>query len=134
MNILLDSHIAIWAVLDDGRLSQKARDLLLDEGNNIYYSAVSVLEVDLKTKSRNNNLEFTTDDFIEMCDEAGYYQLSLDAESISRANYLEWAGEGSEHKDPFDRILLAQAIVENMRLLTHDAKISQFKQNCVISV
>ncbi len=134
MNILLDSHIAIWAVLDDGRLSQKARDLLLDEGNNIYYSAVSVLEVDLKTKSRNNNLEFTTDDFIEMCNEAGYYQLSLDAESISRANYLEWAGEGSEHKDPFDRILLAQAIVENMRLLTHDAKISQFKQNCVISV
>lgn len=134
MNILLDSHIAIWAVLDDGRLSQKARDLLLDEGNNIYYSAVSVLEVDLKTKSRNNNLEFTTDDFIEMCDEAGYYQLSLDAESISRANYLEWTGEGSEHKDPFDRILLAQAIVENMRLLTHDVKISQFKQNCVISV
>ena len=121
-------------MLDDRRLSQKARDLLLDEGNNIYYSAVSVLEVDLKTKSRNNNLEFTTDDFIEMCDEAGYYQLSLDAESISRANYLEWAGEGSEHKDPFDRILLAQAIVENMRLLTHDAKISQFKQNCVISV
>lgn len=81
-------------MLDDRRLSQKARDLLLDEGNNIYYSAVSVLEVDMKTKSRNKNLEFTTDDFIEMCNEAGYYQLSLDAESISRANYLEWAGEG----------------------------------------
>ena len=44
MNILLDTHIAIWAITDDRRLSKNARDYLLDPGNNIYYSAASVLE------------------------------------------------------------------------------------------
>ena len=134
MNILLDSHIAIWAVLDDKRLKKKARDYLLDEGNNIYYSAATVFEVDIKKKSKNDNLEFTTDDFIEMCEESGYIQLPLSAEAIARANHLEWIGKGSEHQDPFDRILLAQAIVENMRFMTSDSKIPQFKQNCVIEV
>ena len=134
MNILLDSHIAIWAVLDDKRLKKKAREYLLDEGNNIYYSAASVFEVDIKKKSRNDNLEFNTDEFIELCEESGYIQLPLSAEAIAFANHLEWIGTGSEHQDPFDRILLAQAIVENMHFMTSDSKIPQFKQNCVIDV
>ena len=134
MNILLDSHIAIWAILDDKRLKEKARDFLLDEGNNIYYSAATVLEVDIKSKSRNNNIEFTTDEFIDMCDQSGYIQLPLSSEAIAYANHLVWAGEGVEHRDPFDRIFLAQAIVENMHFMTHDTLISQFKQNCVILV
>ena len=71
MNILLDTHIAIWAITDDRRLTKKARDIILDPISNLYYSAASVLEVDLKTKSRNsilwilafgnkNNLQYET--------------------------------------------------------------------------
>lgn len=134
MNILLDSCIAIWAVLDDKRLKKKARDYLLDEGNNIYYSAATVFEVDLKKKSRNDNLEFSTDEFIELCEESGYLHLPLSGEAIAYANHLEWIGKVSEHQDPFDRILLAHAIVENMHFMTGDSKIPQFKQNCVIEV
>ena len=52
MNILLDTHIVIWAITDDKRLTKKARDIILDPISNLYYSAASVLEVDLKTKSR----------------------------------------------------------------------------------
>ena len=134
MNILLDTHIALWSMTDDHRLSKTARDLLLDPGNNLYYSAASVLEVDMKTKSRKNNLEFTTDDFIRECQDAGYIHLPLTEMHIAETNRLIWEGSGEEHREPFDRILLAQAITEGMHFLTHDDKIPQFKQNCVISV
>ncbi len=134
MNILLDTHIAIWAITDDKRLTKKARDLLLDPGNNLYYSSASVFEVDIKTKSRKNNLEFTTDDFVEMCHEAGYIPSPLRETYLTAANKLVWAGDGEEHKEPFDRILLAQAIAENMHFMTSDEKIPKFKQNCVIEV
>ena len=63
MNILLDTHIAVWAITDDSRLSKKARDILLDSGNNIYYSVISTMEISLKRKSKSNNLEFSTEEF-----------------------------------------------------------------------
>ena len=134
MNILLDTHIAIWAITDDKRLTKKARDLILDTGNNLYYSAASVFEVDIKTKSRKNNLEFTTDEFVEMCHEAGYIHSPLKETHLMAANKLIWEGEGEEHKEPFDRILRAQAMTENMHFMTSDGKIPCFKHNCVIAV
>ena len=134
MNILLDTHIAIWAITDDPRLSEQAREIILDIGNNIYISAVSTLEVNNKRKSRNNNLEFTTEEFIACCEEAGYIQLPLESRHIAAENSLRWANEGEEHKDPYDRILLAQAKTENMHLLTHDRMIPMFDEKCVISV
>ena len=75
MKILLDTHIAVWAITDDDRLSEKARKLLLDPQNRIYLSAVSVLEVNNKRKSKSNNLEFTTAQFVEYCRIAGYIEL-----------------------------------------------------------
>ena len=134
MNILIDTHIAIWAITDDKRLKNKARDLILDAGNNIYFSALSVLEVDMKTKSRTNNLEFSTEEFTDLCRQAGYLLSPLTDVHITGANKLEWIGEGNAHKDPFDRILLAQAIAENMHFMTSDSKIGRFRQNCVIEV
>ena len=65
MNILLDTHIAVWAITDDPRLSARAREIILDPDNSIYISAVSTLEVNNKRKSKKNNLEFTTEEFIE---------------------------------------------------------------------
>ena len=134
MNILMDTHIAVWALTDDKRLKASARELILDPMNNLYYSAASVFEVDIKTKSRHNNLTFTTDEFVEMCQRAGYIHLPLKAGHIVKAGSLIWDGNGEEHKEPFDRILLAQAVEENMRFITSDAKIPMFRQKCVISV
>ncbi len=134
MNILLDTHIAIWAISDDKRLDKYARDLLLDPGNNLYYSAVSVLEVDMKSKSKNNNLNFSSEDFIKYCQLAGYIQSPLKEGHIVGANHLMWNGKTDEHRDPFDRILLAQAIAEKMHFMTADTKISHFKTNNIIMV
>ena len=134
MNILLDTHIVIWAITDDRRLKQNARKLILDSRNNLFYSSASVFEVDIKTKSRHNNLEFTTDEFVEMCHDAGYIQSPMKESHIIGARHLVWKGAGSEHMEPFDRILLAQAMSENMHFMTSDGKIPLFEQNCVISV
>ena len=102
--------------------------------NNLYYSSVSIVEVDLKTKSKNNNLEFTTEQFTQKCRGAGYIPLPFKESHLLRANKLIWDGEGDEHRDPFDRVLLAQAMVEEMYFITHDDLIPKFKQNCVIVV
>ena len=88
MNILLDTHIAVWAITDDPRLTAKARNLLLDPSNNIFISAVSTLEVNNKRKSKSNNLEFTTEQFIESCEEAGYIELGNDSPGLDHVSRL----------------------------------------------
>lgn len=134
MNILLDTHIAIWAITDDVRLTKQAREIILDADNNIYISAVSTLEVNNKRKSKKNNLEFTTEEFIENCDGAGYIQLPLQSKHLKTENTLKWGGKGEEHKDPYDRLLLAQAKAEGLHLMTHDEMISLFDEQCILSV
>ena len=134
MNILLDTHITIWISTGDKRLSKSAQNILLAPENRIYYSTASVIEVDWKTKSKKNNLEFSTDDYIEMCHDSRFIPAPLKEQYIVESNHLIWDGIGSEHKDPFDRMLLAQAMVEGMKFMTHDDKIAMFRQNCVILV
>ncbi|MBQ4514507.1 MAG: type II toxin-antitoxin system VapC family toxin [Anaerolineaceae bacterium] len=134
MNILLDTHIAVWAIVDDPRLSNKARDLLLDPANTIYYSSVSTLEINNKTKSKKNNLEFSTQEFVENCEAAGFIELPLFSRHFTSESSLKWGGDGKEHKDPYDRLLLAQALEENYCFMTHDEMIRCFDENCIIAV
>ena len=65
MNILLDTHIALWAISDDPKLPKKAKELILDPDNTIYYSAVSMWEVMLKHDSQKNNLDLTAAEFAD---------------------------------------------------------------------
>lgn len=134
MNILLDTHIAIWAITDDSRLSSKARDLLLNASNNIFFSAVNTLEVNNKRKRKSNNLEFTTSDFVESCLDAGFIELPLLSRHFIAENNLVWNRESEPHKDPYDRLLLAQAKSENCFLMTHDSIIPLFDEKCIIPV
>ena len=134
MNILLDTHIVIQAIANHKFLTDEARAIILNPENTLYYSAVSVIEVDWKTKSKSNNLDYTVDQFLQKCRESKYVASPLKEEYIVAANHLIWDGDGFEHRDPFDRMLLAQAMTENMKFMTHDEKISKFRQDCVILV
>ena len=134
MNILLDTHIAIWALNDDPKLSAKARELILEPGNTIYYSAVSVWEVLLKHARRPLNITFDETDFSEGCQEAGYIPLALADKHILAVRALSRIPGSKEHSDPFDRLLLAQAKVEDMLFLTHDELIPGYGEKCVILV
>lgn len=138
MNILIDTHIAVWAATDDPRLSKKARDLLLDPGNNIYYSSVSTMEISIKRKSKNkkkaDELNVTTEEFVKDCEGSGYIELPLKSSHVIAEETLKWGGDGDEHRDPFDRLLLAQAKVEKYGFMTHDHMIPLFDEKGIIKV
>ena len=134
MNLLLDTHIAIWALNDDNALSAKARELILDPDNTIYYSTVSVWEVLLKHVTRPENIPFDEADFSEGCKEAGFIPLSLSDKHILAVRTLSRPADSREHNDPFDRLLISQAKVENLSFLTHDALIPDYQEKCIISV
>ena len=134
MNLLLDTHIAIWALNDSPELSVNARKLLLDPDNNIYYSSVSVWEVLLKHIKHPNNIPFNESDFSEGCKDAGFIPLNLSDKHILTVRTLRRTEGAKEHNDPFDRLLLSQAKTENMSFLTHDELISDYNEKCVILV
>ncbi len=134
MNLLLDTHVAIWALNDDPALSEKARDLILDSDNTIYYSTLSVWEVLLKHSRRPDNIPFDEKDFSEGCLSAGFVPLSLFDKHILAVHTLRRSKDAKEHNDPFDKLLVAQAKVENMFFLTHDELISGYQENCIITI
>ena len=134
MNLLLDTHIAIWALNDDPALSLKARKLILDPDNTIYYSTVSVWEVLLKHARRPDNIPFDEADFSEGCKEAGFVPLGLSDKHILAVHTLSRPSDCKEHNDPFDKLLIAQAKVENLSFLTHDELIPDYEEKCIISV
>ena len=134
MNILLDTHVALWSIADHPRLSKKARDLITDPDNTIYYSAVSVWEILLKHDSPKNNLTLTPEDFITYCEDAGYVALNMKPKHIVTASKLDTSGVDKYHSDPFDRLLLSQAKSENFTFLTHDDKFPLYKEKCIAMI
>lgn len=134
MNLLLDTHIAIWALNDDPALSEKASGLILDPDNAIFYSTVSVWEVLLKHARRPQDIPFDEKDFSEACREAGFMPLNLSDKHILAVSTLSKPETAKEHNDPFDRLLIAQAKVENLSFLTHDPLIPGYNEKCVVEV
>ncbi len=134
MKLLLDTHILIWALAGDSRLPAKAKELIMDPENTVYYSVMSVWEVSIKHSAHPEHLEFSGLELSVFCDEAEYIPLDLKEKHIMALEELEAPGEPPIHSDPFDRILIAQSLSERMRFITHDAKIRQYPQNSIIYV
>ena len=130
MTILLDTHMAIWALLDSPKLTSKAKQLITDPDNTIYYSVVSVWEVLLKHSGHPDNMDLSADVFSESCKDAGFVPLELRDKHVITAGRFSLDVEG--HKDPFGRLLLAQAKTENMSFLTHDRRLSNYPEKCII--
>ena len=114
--------------------SEKARELILNPDNTIYYSTISVWEVLLKHSRRPDNISFDETDFSESCREGGFVPLGLADKHILAVHTLTRSDAEKEHNDPFDRLLLAQAKVENLSFLTHDALIPGYGEKWVITV
>ncbi|MBQ8092727.1 MAG: type II toxin-antitoxin system VapC family toxin [Clostridia bacterium] len=130
MNTLLDTHMAIWALLDSPKFTLKARQLIMDPDNTIYYSVVSVWEVLLKHSRHPDNMDFSADVFSKSCKDAGFVPLEPRDKHVITAG--SFPPEVGGHKDPFDCLLLAQAIAENMSFLTHDSRLSNYQEKCLI--
>ena len=134
MNVLLDSHILLWALTDDARLSEKARKIILDPENLIYFSAVSVWELTMKRLLYPKEIPFSGDDLIAYCNEAGLIPLDLTPEDAAELETLKRPPTAPRHKDPFDRMLISQAKHQDMAFLTHDELLPYYQEKDIIPV
>ncbi len=122
MKILLDTHALLWAAFRKDLLSPRARKLIQSSTNEILVSAASAWEI--ATKYRLGKLphaQVLVEDFIAKVTSAGYILLSISAEHALRAGRLP-----ADHKDPFDRMLAAQAIHEDLPLVSNDQQLDVF--------
>lgn len=131
MNILLDTHILLWALSNDKKLPEKAARLIDAEENEIYYSIASVWEVELKYISHPDQMPINARKFVGFCREAGYKMLPIKESHIYELSSLVREENSQPHKDPFDRIMICQARKENMLFLTHDSLLGGYDEPCV---
>ena len=134
MNLLLDTHLLIWALNEDPNLPEKAREMILDERNVIYYSAVSIWEVAIKHAAHPEDIQFSSKELVEFCREAGFQQIEMRDKHAFALETIKRAEGAPPHHDPFDRMLVAQAKAENFAFATHDSLISYYEERCIIPV
>lgn len=134
MRLLLDTHILLWALSDDARLSEKARKLLGNRENEIYYSLISLWEIELKRLAHPEQMDFTAEQVSGYCSASGFYKLPVGEDHIFCLRKLKRPKTAPAHKDPFDRMLICQAMTENMLLLTHDQLLPDYNEPCIYSV
>ncbi len=134
MNLLLDTHILIWALNEDKRLPKKAREMILDQENAIYYSSVSIWEISIKHAIHPEHVAFTGKELSQFCEEAGFLPMEMRDKHVFALETIKRAEGAPPHHDPFDRMLVAQAKAENMSFITHDSLIPYYEEKCIIHV
>ena len=112
MRILLDTQLYLWFVADSAKLSSKARKYITD-AEEVFVSAASIWEAAIKIGL--GRLEVSIDNLIQGIEGSGFIELPITARQSATVANLP-----SYHRDPFDRLLLAQALYEPLRLLTVD--------------
>jgi len=118
---LLDTLLLVWTANQPGRLSKTAVELIDDPGNDLYFSSISIWEVAIKQGLQRGGLSVDAKVLRRGLLEAGYRELALTSDhGIAILNLPPI------HQDPFDRILIAQAISEGITLLTSDNLIARY--------
>ena len=126
MKILLDTQMLLWALTDSPSLPAQARTLILDADNEIYYSIISLWEIEIKHLINPVNLPISAEQVAAICADAGLLEVTLQQDSVFRLSALKRPEQAPRHKDPFDRILICQAISGDMIFLTHDSLLSDY--------
>ena len=135
MKILLDTHILIWFHKDDKRLSQKAREIILTPPNEVFYSTINIWEAQLKYLKHPETFKFSGEDLNILSIQANLSCIDIKPVHALALKTLFYSSDAPKpHNDPFDRMLICQAKVEKMLLLTHDASISYYNETCVLQV
>jgi len=127
MNILLDTHIALWALSGDPALPVQAAKLISDENNRIFFSIASMWEVSIKHLIKPERMPISGTEFLHYCEQAGYERISIHERHVLSLELLE-----SIHSDPFDRILVSQACTDAMLLLTHDKILALYGDSIMV--
>lgn len=126
MNLLLDTHVALWAITDSPRLATKARDLIANPANTVWVSVASLWEITIKHSLGRGDMPITGAQAKAWFEQSGYQLLNIEAPHV-----LGVAELPPLHNDPFDRLLVAQALAEPLRLITHDAQVARYSDSII---
>lgn len=121
MKLLLDTHLLLWAAGDPDQLSMKARALIEEADNELFFSAASLWEIAIKRGLGRTDFHVDARVLRRSLLDNGYSELAITSEHAVAIDTLP-----PLHKDPFDRILVAQAMVEGITLLTTDALVAKY--------
>lgn len=126
MNLLLDTHVALWAITDSPKLPQKARERILSPKTTVWISAASVWEIAIKYALGRGNMPVSSQDAVRYFGESGDRFLAIETEHALAVEEL-----AAHQQDPFDRILVAQALVEPIRLMPHDPLVALYSDTII---
>ena len=122
MKALLDTHVFLWWIMDDARLSLYIRDFIADEGNDLFLSSASCWEIAIKTKIGRLKLPDNPEKFIPDQMIAN----NISGLPIQLVHALHVYNLPDHHRDPFDRMLVAQARIEKIPIITNDRLIADY--------
>jgi len=118
VNIIIDTHIFLWALSDPSRISERKRVELETAANTVYVSSISIAEITIKASIGKLQINF---DPVDMAGQSGF-----DLLDFSGGDALLLKDMPFHHRDPFDRMLIAQSISRNYSIMTDDAKFSLY--------
>jgi PIN domain nuclease of toxin-antitoxin system len=119
MRVLLDTQVYLWWLRDDRRLGAEAREPIGDAGSTVYVSAASIWEAGIKAAL--GRLDVGDADLVDEIGANGFLPLAIDVEDAALAATLP-----RHHDDPFDRMLIAQAVSDGLVLITSDAQFERY--------
>ena len=123
MRVLLDTHILIWSLYELQRLDQATGALLEDPGTDVLFSATSIWEIAIKARLGRVDFNQRPEAVVEAALETGFTELPIRSEAAALVADLPL-----HHRDPFDRLLVAQAMSEPARLLTSDTQLRAYSE------
>jgi PIN domain nuclease of toxin-antitoxin system len=123
MQLLLDTHVLLWALGDVARLDDATRDALEDPANEVFFSAASIWEIAIKARLGRVDFDRRPGEVARGARATGFVELPVRADAAERVEALPL-----HHRDPFDRLLVAQAMTGPLRLYTADAALTRYSE------
>lgn len=127
MRVLLDTHIALWAITDDARLPTRARQMIEAPENQVAVSTASVWEIAIKHAIGRDRMPVPAAEAVAFFRASGFLIVNITPEHAMHAGALP-----PIHADPFDRLIVAQALTEPFRLVTRDAAVARYSDTIVL--
>lgn len=123
MRVLLDTHVLLWALITPKRLGKEARAALESPDNDILFSAASIWEIAIKSALKRSDFRIVPDVIAAAAIESGFTELP-----VKSAAAIQVAKLPDHHRDPFDRLLIAQAMTEPATLYTVDTQLEAYSE------
>lgn len=123
MKYLLDTHYILWSIANSNKIPKRTRNILIDPSNRILVSTISFWEISLKYSIGKLNIQgFMPEEIPDLCSKMDFDIITLSPQESSSYHQLV----GNHHKDPFDKMLIWQAISNDYTLITDDADIKKY--------